>query len=108
MVCELQPDGCYLMQAEGFDSKGQKVAERPQRLYPDGKERPVPDFHGLFAVSTRLNPNTLQAKVRREDGSIVGEGLFEVSSDGKSLTSTNSGFDTQLRQFKVRTVWDRV
>jgi hypothetical protein len=30
-----------------------------------------------------------------------------VSVDGRSLTAINSGFDTQLREFKLRTVWDR-
>jgi hypothetical protein len=31
-----------------------------------------------------------------------------VSPDGAWLTATNFGYDTQLRQFQQRTVWDRV
>jgi hypothetical protein len=30
-----------------------------------------------------------------------------VSADGKTLKATNFGYDTQLRQFEQRTVWDR-
>src|SRR5947208_3161065 len=37
MVIELDPDGRYLMKAEGVNEKGEKVAERPQTLNPDGK-----------------------------------------------------------------------
>ena len=30
-----------------------------------------------------------------------------VAADGQSLTATTAGFDTQLRRFEMRTVWDR-
>lgn len=107
MVFELDTQGQYHMTAEGTNEQGQKVAERPQTLVPDGKGYPVPDFPGLVAVTTRPEPNTIQAEVRREDGSVVGEGSYVVSADGKSLTATTAGFDTQLRRFEMRTVWDR-
>jgi hypothetical protein len=108
VVFEVEAGGSYLMKASGVDAKGEKVAERPQRMIPDGKDRPIPEMRGLTAVCTRPNPNTLQSSAKREDGSVVGEGVYEVSKDGKTLTATTSGFDTQLRQFKMRTVWDRV
>ena len=54
-----------------------------------------------------LDSNTVQVEVTREDGSTVGQGTYAVSADGKLLTATTSGFDTQLRPFKTRTVWDR-
>ena len=38
---------------------------------------------------------------------IFGGGTYVVSADGKSLTATNFGWDSQLRQFEQRTVWDR-
>ena len=95
------------MRAEGLNAKGEKVAERPQRMIPDDRPYPVPDFPGLTAVSTRPEPRTLQTEVRREDGSVAGEGTFVVSPDGKTLAATNSGFDSQLRQFRQYTVWER-
>jgi hypothetical protein len=107
MVFELGPDGRYVMKAEGVNQQGQKVAERPQTMIPDGKPYPVPDFPGLTATTTRTDPNTLRAECRREDGSIVGEGTYVVSPDGKSLRATTAGFDTQLRRFETTTAWDR-
>lgn len=95
------------MKAEGTNAKGEKVAERPATFIPDGNAYPIPGLPGLTAVSTRLDPNTIRGEARREDGSVVGGGTYVVSADGKTLTATNTGIDTQLRQFTQRTVWDR-
>jgi hypothetical protein len=107
MVFELDAQGHYLMTAEGRNEKGEKVAERPTRFIPDGNGHPIADFPGLKTVHTRPDPNTIAGEARREDGSVVGGGMYAVSADGKSLTATTSGWDSQLRQFKLRTVWDR-
>lgn len=107
MVFELDAEGHYLMKAEGTKENGERVAERPQRLIPDGQEHPIPDAPGLKAVANRPDHNTIQVEARREDGSVAGGGTFVVSADEKSLTATNFGYDSQLRQFKQRTVWDR-
>ena len=107
MVFELDAQGDYVMRAEGADAKGEKVTERPARFILDGKAHAIPGMPGLSAVSTRPDTNTLQAEARREDGSIVGSGAYVVSADGKSLTATTSGIDSQLRPFQLRTVWDR-
>ena len=107
LVFERDAQGQYLMKAEGTDAKGQKVAERPQTLIPDGTAHPVPDFPGLSASTTQPNPHELRAQCKREDGSIVGEGTYVVSTDGTTLTATAAGFDTQFRRFETRTVWER-
>ena len=44
----------------------------------------------------------------REDGSIAGEGSYIVAEDGTTMTATTAGFDSQLRRFEMRTVWDRI
>ena len=108
LVFERNAEGNYLMKGEGTDAKGQKVAERQQTFIPDGEPRPIVDFPGLSARTTRPNPRELHAQCTREDGSIVGEGSYVVSADGTSLTATAAGFDTQLRRFETRTVWERV
>ena len=108
MSLTLSPEGHYLMTAEGVNAKGERVHERPQRMIPDGQPYPVPDFPGLSAVCVRPDERTLRAEVRREDGSIAGQGIFELSADGLSLTATNSGFDSQLREFRQTTVWHRL
>jgi hypothetical protein len=107
MVFELDTQGHYLMTAEGRNEKGEKVAEPPAKFILDGKEHPIPNFPGLKTVYTRPDPNTIAGEARREDGSVVGGGTYVVSADGKSLTVTNFGWDSQMRQFKLRTVWDR-
>ena len=100
-------DGSYLMRAHMTKPNGEVLAERPQRLNPDAKAYPVPDLDGLSTVTTTPNPYTLVSQVRRQDGSLVGEGQYVVADDGRTLTATTSGFDTQLRQFKIQTAWDR-
>jgi hypothetical protein len=107
MIIELTPEGHYALTAEGVNEKGEKCKERPTKLIPDGKEHAVPDFPGLINIVTRTDPNTLAAEVRREHGSVVGGGTSVVLPDGNSLTATNFGYDTQLRQFKQKTVWER-
>lgn len=107
LVITRDDEGRYLITAEGVNEKGEKCAERPQTLVPDGQPRPVPEFPGLTVVSTRPDSKTFQTDVKREDGSIAGQGTFIVSVDGRTLTAINSGFDSQLRQFKQQTTWDR-
>ena len=99
--------GGYVLYASGKNEKGEPVTERPQTFIPDGKPYPVAGFPGLAAVTRRPDPRTLQAEVLREDGSIAGGGSYVVSADGASLVATTAGFDSQLRRFEMKTVWDR-
>jgi hypothetical protein len=107
MVIERDDQGRYLITAEGIGEKGQQVTEKPQTLVPDGEPRPLPDFPGLAATSTHPDERTLHTDVRREDGSIAGQGTYAVSEDGHSLMATTAGFDSQLRRFEQRTSWDK-
>jgi hypothetical protein len=68
---------------------------------------PVPEYKGLAVRTTRPDIHTLQTECRRQDGTLVGAGTFRVSPDGLSLTATTSGWDSQLREFKQTTHWDR-
>jgi hypothetical protein len=108
IVFRLDPEGSYLMTAEGTDAHGKKVSERPQTFVLDGAAHPVPDFPGLTATASRPEPNTLVAQARREDGSVVGQGTYVVSPDGQTLSIATSGFDSQFRQFEMKTVFERV
>ncbi len=107
LVIERDDQGRYFITAEGIGEKGQKVAEKPQTLVPDGQPRPLPDFPGLAVTSTRPDERTLHTDCRREDGSIAGQGTYAVSEDGQSLIATTAGFDSQLRRFEQRTSWDK-
>ncbi len=59
-------------------------------------------------MTSRPDLHTIRAEARRDDGSLAGEGTYVVAPDGRSMTATTSGFDSQLRRFEMRTVWDRV
>jgi hypothetical protein len=107
IVLEVDHEGYYLEKAEGVNEKGEKVAERPQRYIADGQDHPIQGLPGLSYRATRVDANTLAGEAKREDGSIVGGATKTVSADGKSMTIDNFGYDSQLRQFKMRTVWDR-
>ena len=108
MVVQLDAEGFYLQRAEGINEKGEKSAEKTVRFIVDGKPHPIPDFPGLRYVTTRPDVNTMTGEVTREDGSVVGGSTTVVSVDGGSKIVTNFGYDTQLRQFRLKTVWDRV
>lgn len=108
MTWQLEADGGYLLQAEGVNEKGEPCVERPQKMFPDRRPYPVPQMPGLSAVTSRPDSHTLLGQVTREDGSIAGEGRYVVAPDGATMTATTSGFDSQLRRFELRTVWDRV
>ncbi|HVH58643.1 MAG TPA: hypothetical protein VM791_20420 [Vicinamibacterales bacterium] len=108
MRWQLQEDNSYLMLAEGGNQKGERVAEKPQLLRPDGLRYPVDGFPGLTTVTTRVNEHTLRAEARRQDGSLAGEGTYVVGDDGRYMNAVTAGFDSQLRRFEMRTSWDRV
>jgi len=107
MTWELDTDGTYLLLAEGVDAKGERCREKPQRLRPDGVAYPVEGLPGLTCVTTRPDPNTIRAEAKREDGSLAGEGTYSVATDGGTMIASTSGFDSQLRPFTMKTVWDR-
>ena len=108
MRWQLEADGAYLMFAEGENEKGQPCVEKPQKLVPDGQAYPVENLPGLRCVTSRPDAHSVRAEVKREDGSLAGEGTYVVAADGSTMTASTAGFDSQLRRFEMRTVWDRV
>jgi hypothetical protein len=108
MTWQLDAGGTYVLQAEGVDAKGNRCTEKPQRMRPDGVAYAVEGLPGLMSVTTRPSANTIRAEAKREDGSIAGEGTYVVADDGSTMIATTRGFDSQLREFTMRTVWDRV
>jgi hypothetical protein len=107
MTWQLETDGTYVLLAKGVDAKGKPCEEKPQRLRPDGAAYSVDGFPGLMSVTTRANRTTIRAEAKREDGSLAGEGTYAVADDGRTMTATTKGFDSQLRPFTQQTVWDR-
>jgi hypothetical protein len=107
MTWQAEPDGGYLLLAEGVDATGNRCTEKPQRMRPDGVAYPVDGLPGLISITTRPDRNTIRAEAKRDDGSIAGEGTYVVADDGVTMIATTKGFDSQLRPFTMRTVWHR-
>jgi hypothetical protein len=108
MVVELDANGFYTLKAEGIDQKGEAVAEMPIRFVADGQEHPIPALPGLKYMASKPDARTMTQEARKEDGTVVGGSTTVLSEDGNSKTVSNFGYDSQLRQFKLRTVWERV
>jgi hypothetical protein len=98
-------DDALLLTFTGVSMSG-KEESGTQKIHPDGKERPIADAHGIVEVSRWVGSHTLES-VAKKDGTVIGAGRYEVSSDGKTLTSKVKGTDAQGRQFEQVIVFDR-
>jgi hypothetical protein len=76
------------------------------KMYPDGKEHPIPGPPGLVAVSRWAGPRILET-VAKQDGKVVGHSSYEVSEDAKTLTAKISGSDASGAEFEQIIVCDR-
>jgi hypothetical protein len=110
---ESAEDG-YLLVAYGIKD-GQAVAERPTRIFADGRKRPLVDFNGrpipgvpagALAFGRRSDDYTLEAGAE-VDGQPLGNGTYRVSLDGKTMTVTTEGVGLK-GPFKVTAVFERV
>jgi len=76
------------------------------RLHPDGKEYTVGEARGVVVITKWLGPQILET-VARKDGKVVGQGTYEVSSDGKTLTARIKGIDASGGSFEQLVVLER-
>lgn len=104
MRWERTVDG-YHMRAEGQKDDGQVVVDQTSFVL-DGREHPIPAARGFTACSEQPDPHTIRA-IGRQDGEVVGEGIYTVSEDGRTLTAKVRGVDVQHRPFQTVVVWDR-
>ena len=110
---EATDDG-YLLVAYGIKD-GQAVAERPTRIIPDGRRRPIVDLNGrpvpgvppgAVAFGSQPDTHTIEAGAEA-DGQVLGRGTYTVSDDGQTLTVTTEGVGLK-GPFKVLAVFERV
>jgi hypothetical protein len=102
--CEISDDALWLS-FTGINMSGKEESVM-LKLHPDGKERPVAEAPGIVEVSRWVGSHTLES-VAKKDGKVIGESRYEVSSDGKTLTSKVKGTDAKGRQFEQVIVFDR-
>jgi hypothetical protein len=98
-------DDALLLTFTGVSMSG-KEESGTQKIHPDGKERPIAEANGIVEVSKWVGSHTLES-VAMKDGTVIGAGRYEVSSDGKTLTSKVKGTDAKGRQFEQVIVFDR-
>lgn len=89
----------------GVNARGQKESSTVV-LEADGQEHPVPEQPGIVVVTSWSGPRLLRA-VEEEVGAQVGETEYEVSTDGKTLSTTVSGTDVSGSPFYQVVVYDR-
>ena len=107
-------DEGYLVVAYGIKD-GQAVAERPTRIIPDGRRRPLVDLNGrpipgvppgALAFGSRPDLHTIEGGAE-VDGQVLGKGTYMVSDDGQTLTVTTEGMGLK-GPFKTIAVFERV
>jgi hypothetical protein len=76
-------------------------------LRSDGKDHAVSPLAPGVVVATRWRDANVLETVARKDGQVVGDGTYEVSSDGKTLTATVVGIDGAGARFEQVIVFDR-
>ena len=68
MTWKLDEDGAYVLFAEGVEARGTRAAEKPQRLFPDGKPYAVDNLPGLTSVTIRPGTNGRWGRRQHDDG----------------------------------------
>jgi hypothetical protein len=76
-------------------------------LRSDGQDHEVSPLAPGVMVATRWRGAHVLETVAKKDGQVVGDGTYEVSSDGKTLTATVAGTDGAGARFEQVIVFDR-
>jgi hypothetical protein len=90
----------------GINKTGEPVSGT-RKIHPDGKEYPVGEVPGVVEIARWVEPSILET-VFMHEGTVVSESAYEVSADGKRLTSTAKGVDASGTPFEQVIVLDRV
>jgi hypothetical protein len=93
----------------GIDASGQDERST-HTLQVDGQEHPTGQGSGYAVIATWLDSHLLET-VAKKDGRIVGSGTYEVSTDGRTLTTSTrapaANADGWRTDFEQVIVFDR-
>ena len=98
-------DEAILLTFTGINMAGEQVSGA-RKLRPDSNEHPVAEAPGVVEVARWVGSYALET-VYKQDGNVVSESSYEVSRDGKTLTSKAKGTDATGSQFEQVIVLDR-
>jgi hypothetical protein len=104
LVFDITPDS-VLLTFTGINMSGQKESGT-RKLNADGMEYPIAGAPGVLEMTRWRDSHTLEM-VAKKDGKVVGEGVYKVSADGKTLTAKVKGFDASGVEFEQVIVFDR-
>jgi hypothetical protein len=90
----------------GVNASGQQESGTTV-LCADGQDHAVSPLAPGVVVATRWRDANVLETVARKDGQVVGDGTYEVSGDGKTLTATVAGIDGAGARFEQVIVFDR-
>jgi hypothetical protein len=77
-------------------------------LRADGQDHPVsPQAPGVVVATRWIGTNVLET-IAKKDGHVVGQGKYEVSLDGATLTATVAGTDAAGKPFEQVIVFDSI
>jgi hypothetical protein len=76
-------------------------------LRADGDDHEVSPLAPGVMVSARSRDANVLETVAKKDGKVVGDGTYEVSGDGRTLTATVAGIDGAGARFEQVIVFDR-
>ncbi len=76
-------------------------------LRADGKEHPASEQSPEIVVVTRWLGSHILEMVAKQNGQVIGQGTYKVSSDGSTLTATVWGTDANGAPFEQVIVSDR-
>ena len=76
-------------------------------LCSDGQDHAVSPLAAGVVVATRWRGANILETVAKKNGQVVGDGTYEVSGDGRTLTATVAGIDAAGTRFEQVIVFDR-
>ena len=89
---------------EGVNASGQ-LERSEQVFHADGLPHDHPLAPGIVVINS-LGPRRLESQATR-DGQLAGQGSYEVSDDGNTMTATVAGIDGSGQRFEQVIVFDR-
>jgi hypothetical protein len=93
-----------LLTYTGVNMSG-KPESSTRKLHPDGKEYPIAEAPGVVEVARWIGTTTLEV-VAKKDGKTLGQSTYEVSGDGKTMTTKINAIDASGRPFDQVIVFD--
>ncbi|HTQ55545.1 MAG TPA: hypothetical protein VMI94_13850 [Bryobacteraceae bacterium] len=99
-------DGAIKVTTTGERADGTPINSSYVAKY-DGSESPVTGAPYDTIAIKQVNANTFTYSAKKKDGKYSVTGRSVVSKDGKTMTNTIKGTDTEGKPYRATMVWDK-